>query len=720
MRLKHVQLAIVLMIILLTGSRASGQCAPDGNDTSADATPIGLTEIVTGFVCPDDPFDYYTFTIPEGGGYTGTINFDASQIGTVFRIDGDAGTVFEEDSENFVAHLQFAAESGDLSGTYYIRISHWSVYGGDHEYTITMDLNYDDCVPDDNEVPENAVDLAYDEEVKGFVCDVDHLDIYRITVDSVLEGKSTISLTARPGELFMYFYDSEWNELHHGPTVGGILEYQVNADGPPLADGDYYIGVFLPLHRTDENSYMLKVTPAELTIVTSVMLKAFDDEEDEEDSPLMSSRAFAKVAPKFKTGLKPVEELAPVQMTEPVEYLSPWPHANGNTDNNCRSRFGGKYGSFSFTTFSGNTRRLPFSGNGRYVGLMTGPNGWIYCFDQISKKLYAYDYPDYENAWSVVTGSSRPPCLGNDGRIYYIHEDGNRLIRAGGTNNAITVSKNLPHAGYRAVELVGSRVYASTTFHGNETSYLYCYSKDGDLIWTSDALEGRMRGVIEDVKNGYIYVQTGERLYQLDWAGRENWHRVFLVNLLGGMFTYFPPMLGPDGGVWSYHPDQQVWTVHDEDGNIIAAGGFDSETKPRSVCMSSDGLFYIASKGRLACYENWDELVWEDELTWRDDSDPVGEKYWIGDIILDRYDNMFMWMFKEHYVSGETEYSSYWKRYSPSAGGFYSASFFPNAFIGAEIESVIDNQFLSGGGELAFSDNGNLVCLSIHGFLTVF
>lgn len=60
MRLKGFAFIILLMMILASGGMASGQCDPaDGNNTTADATPIGFSETVSDWVCPDDPFEFY-------------------------------------------------------------------------------------------------------------------------------------------------------------------------------------------------------------------------------------------------------------------------------------------------------------------------------------------------------------------------------------------------------------------------------------------------------------------------------------------------------------------------------------------------------------------------------------------------------------------------------------------------------------------------------------
>ena len=43
----------VLVFLLTVGGFASGQCIADGNDSEADAVPIGFVQIVSDWVCPD-------------------------------------------------------------------------------------------------------------------------------------------------------------------------------------------------------------------------------------------------------------------------------------------------------------------------------------------------------------------------------------------------------------------------------------------------------------------------------------------------------------------------------------------------------------------------------------------------------------------------------------------------------------------------------------------
>lgn len=253
---------------MLTGGTASGQCiSGDGNDTEADATPMGYHQSVTGWVCPDDPFDYYVLEIPEGAEVSGKISFSSPQASTVLRIEhADTGArlindAFTTDNKH---DFEVAVAKGKLAaGTYYARIFFWSSSAYEHEYTFTLNLNItgSNCFPDTNEDHENAYEVMFDNSVGDYLCEFDHLDIWHFAVRTEQEAKGNIRLDANPGELQIYLYDALKTKLYQGKTTGGVVTYSLASSAGPLPYGDYYIGVFLSNNRTDENSYSLTLKP---------------------------------------------------------------------------------------------------------------------------------------------------------------------------------------------------------------------------------------------------------------------------------------------------------------------------------------------------------------------------------------------------------------------------------------------------------------------------
>ncbi len=266
--LKTIFLIGCIVVVAVMGGAASGQCVPDGNNDEAAATTIGYQEVVTDWVCPDDPFDYYVIEIYDGANVSGKITFSSPHASTVIRVyHKDTGTRILDDLSTTADKktVSLDIKPGMLKdGTYYARVFFWSSSAFDHKYTLSMNLTgASNCIPDNNEVPQNAPYLAYQMSVGGWVCDADHLDIWHIKVNSTAEGSAKLILNADPGELFLYLYDSAQTQIFQGKTASGKLEYNLDSGGAPLSPGDYYAGVFLPETRTDENYYELSLEPNE-------------------------------------------------------------------------------------------------------------------------------------------------------------------------------------------------------------------------------------------------------------------------------------------------------------------------------------------------------------------------------------------------------------------------------------------------------------------------
>ena len=85
-------------------------------------------------------------------------------------------------------------------------------------------------------------------------------------------------------EFILYLYDSSATELLQQRTHEGFVEYSLGASGSPVTNGEYYIGVFLPMARTDENSYSLQLRAGFDLTLPSVMEMAESLPGDSTDS----------------------------------------------------------------------------------------------------------------------------------------------------------------------------------------------------------------------------------------------------------------------------------------------------------------------------------------------------------------------------------------------------------------------------------------------------
>ena len=142
MRKLNLVLLVPLIVVLpILGTSALGQCVPDANNTAADAKPINLTQTISDWVCPDDQFDFYSLVISPGQDVSGDITFTSPQTGTVLRLLGTAGVIFEQGTTDAKHTLNVPIASGSLpADTYYARITYYSAYAFDHEYTFTLNL----------------------------------------------------------------------------------------------------------------------------------------------------------------------------------------------------------------------------------------------------------------------------------------------------------------------------------------------------------------------------------------------------------------------------------------------------------------------------------------------------------------------------------------------------------------------------------------------------
>jgi hypothetical protein len=724
MRFKSLLLILALSILLIPGGIAQGECdRSDGNNDQDHAQPIGLQEVVEGVVCPEDPFDFYTFDVFEGDAVSGIITLDAEREGATLRIEGDvAGRIFDGSASDYPYDIEAVLTSDELvPDTYYVRVYHWQVFAVDHEYTLTMDLTLSGCFPDGNEEPENATEIEFGARMRDWICPEDRLDVYHFVVDTNLEGQGYVGIELHSGFARLYVYGAEWNEIARTSTINGdtgMIDYDFTSyEGGRLPHGDYYIGVFLPLSREDATKYDLVLTKGEFTIATEVYASgpAWGQAEEEDGGiaglHIMGAPALGK---KDDSGMLPM--LKTLDSLAIDRSYVPWPNIH------CYANNAG------YTNLSGPSRDedsferwLPLGiRTNNYRGLLVGKDHWVYFMSRPDNYLYAVKTDEEDTSWRVQTGSDKPACLDNKGYVYYIHEDGDRLIRAAGNNNVWAWSRMLPQGGSRSVELVGQNVYTSTVISEPE-SYICAYSKDGELLWNEGPFEGRMTGIGEDGLRSKVYIQTSRCLYQLGFDGTQNWFRRFPVmdepsNIAGA----FAPIIGKDGHIWTFYPETRDAITYTKDGEIAGMLMLYDEGWPRSVILDVDNKVYISTGYKIMCYENWNELVWEFDPS----ATYSSTNYWFRDIVMDGRGWIYTWYQKEyqppdeerswgHIYTPPLEYSDWWLVLDPVSGaathtgGRTLLSFSPAGPPGLDP--------ISGTGEIAIGDDQKMFLLHFGG-----
>lgn len=96
MKGKIVQYLFCIALLFVTSSVALGRSVDDGNNTATTAEAVSLQTTVSDVVGPDDQFDYYLLKVADGDSITGSIKFESKVVGTVLRITGPDGTIFEK------------------------------------------------------------------------------------------------------------------------------------------------------------------------------------------------------------------------------------------------------------------------------------------------------------------------------------------------------------------------------------------------------------------------------------------------------------------------------------------------------------------------------------------------------------------------------------------------------------------------------------------------
>jgi len=711
-KLKWYVLLTCLTIIVSVGDMTWGQCVADGNDTATAATLIGYTDTVTDVVCPDiDLFDYFAFAIAAAAEASGTITLDSPQTGTTMKISGPDGDIFVNGTTDASHTLAYTIPAGGLGeGIYYIRTGFYSSYTFDHDYTLTLALvvsGGSDCVADNNEDAAHAVALSFGSTVSDWVCAADHLDIWRFTVASNPQGAGSVTLTAAPGELVLYLYDSASTELYRGTSSDGSLKYNLDSAGTALAPGEYYIGVLLPPARSDQNSYTLKLEEKAETLVLPGQFGVYERVEPQ-PQPEITLPA------------------GPMQVRKP---RVPWPCSRGNRANNGRSYLPGPIvrQELDFVTIDFDLSVNDVKNNHKYYsGLLVGKDNWVYCLKHPAKELLAFHIPDTDVKWSHETGTAKSACLDDEGNIYYIHKNGRDIVCADGKTGDDKWKRAITESGSKSVELAGEFIYVARVNYETQTSYIHVYTKPGIRTNIWGPLDGSLVGVAEDTDKHFVYVQTGKRLYQIFWMGNVTWNKQYPVfeNRPPGITGAIKPVINNNGEIWSYDAGTMKYYVYNSSGEKQLEGAF--EKAPQAVCLGADGRFYVACEDKITCFTNWNTLQWQKSENFNEGT--YACDFWAAAIILDSNSNLYNCYYRNWYFPGsdqEPDLMCFIELLNTDDIADIHASTRnqagdPDSGLDADlIEFVMDEKPPNGGVEMAIGEGNKLVILHLVGRLQV-
>jgi hypothetical protein len=613
------------MVVLLMGGIALAQCEPDSHNDATTALAIDLDETVSDYVCPDDSFDYYYFEVAPGADIAGTITFDAPQTGTVIRIaSGSSGTLFEGSTTDADRSLTFTVESGDLSAeTYYIRVSHWSAYSYDHSYTITMSLSMPeqpDCVPDGNNEQENASEISFGESISDWVCGDDHIDIYHFTVSTEREGHGSISLTCDPGELKLYLYNSFEMELYSGTTSGRTLQYDLGTSESPLSNGEYYIGVFLPLARSDENSYTLGLAQGGLVLSglpVITVFKTFEPEEEEEQGMIKVVEEEGMVLVEEEQGMVKLDQSPLSRLKSLITFPeTPWRSIRGGPMNTGHSYFNGPQDyihSSRHKVFEADIDELR-SGEEEYKWLLIGPGNRAVFMRSSNTNFVVYnlDTEEVEEYVAFFSPSPKPPAFDSQGHFYCTSYRGflKCYKKFDPTQETLPLEwkVTLPGDGEdMAIEAVGVKVITSCYDGG---WYIYAFNKDGTAAWDYGPLDDAIVGVAED-SAGPVWVQTMRSVYRFNEDGSLDWTRE--LSMQGRELTHdvYLPIIKRDKWAHIFHQLTDYAYIYHPDGYYLSPDCY-FDLLPKVICAGQDGKKYLVNGwNRLDCYNiYWSNIVW--------------------------------------------------------------------------------------------------------------
>ena len=672
-----------LIFLLTTGGIASGQCVSDGNDTEADATPIGYIETVPDWVCPTDVFDYYTLNITQGASVSGDITFSSPQRSTVLRVWHAASGVrivndiFTNDTtHDFTVPISLNNAPG---GTYYARVFFWSDAAFDHEYTLTLNLmvgGVSNCAADGNETTSTAGEAAWGSSVSDWICADDTLDMWHFTIsDPETEGFGTISLDADPGEATYNFYGSNGVLLETYPTTNGEFDHNLGWQGTPTPAGEYYIGVTHLAGESGEHSYTLSLAAFHAPYLHDVF-------------------AFGQL------------EAIPLVM-----QIAPWPNPRADARNTSCAKVGGPGGNAIEVASHDLLVELGLEDDPNFHGfsdLMIGPNNRAYFQDRGTNILYAWDLMT-GYLWDFKIADSTNPIISLDsfGGVYVIGNDGVRLFKLDFNGNELW-SRRIEKANGYGTSLWPVGDYVCVT-DGYEVEYpphrgeifLYMWNKNGNQILSREGIAPQSE-TISGVAQGldkYVYAHTWFDLQKFNSTGGEEWSQDF-GNQSDSMYTQGEPVIGEDGRIWVYLRNGYRWKVYNPNGTIYKQGKYpDNSDIPKEVCVGGDGRFYVSTNhSQLVCYNDWTQEVWR--------IDNPGEER-IMRIIMDSYDLIYML----YYELGETSRQYHWATVDPHDGEIL----FDHLIVQPEYDGCSDPW-----GHIAIGDNGYLVYMNECGFLGVY
>ena len=256
-------------------------CVADNNEAHVKATQLEIQSVRLDAVGTADQFDWYKFNAYGDLDWNVMMSVETTKAGLAVRLYYDSGTgltqVHEEspkyDATSKLYQAQIPAKlsiqnkgfTGKLNGVYYIRITYYSAYPGDHPYKLLFMAQPVLSGTGSQNAKASAKQVVPNGAFYGLFNNSDMVDWYYWDdpsgepVDGFIElmDLSSGSASSTP-PLKFELYKGDGPVLAQRALKPGERSALADLDGQGLTSGKYYIKVFLDSAYTELVPYLIR------------------------------------------------------------------------------------------------------------------------------------------------------------------------------------------------------------------------------------------------------------------------------------------------------------------------------------------------------------------------------------------------------------------------------------------------------------------------------
>ena len=246
------------------------------NNSTSEAQTIRFDEAVEGHIAFNDPYDVFSFVLPEAGLLT--LDLTARMRYNCIYLYDESGNELWKDTENewnsSVGYRNDVYTINLLPGTYYVKINGYR-YGTSNlsTGTYTFQTSFKSAKSTETE-PNNsiaeAMKIEFAAPVEGHIGINDRYDFYAVTLPE--SGLLTLNLTARMRYNCIYLYDADGKELWSktGNEWNSSVGYRSDSYSIDLLPATYYVKITGYRYNTSDPStgtytFDAAFTPAKAT-----------------------------------------------------------------------------------------------------------------------------------------------------------------------------------------------------------------------------------------------------------------------------------------------------------------------------------------------------------------------------------------------------------------------------------------------------------------------